>query len=163
MSRSPRCQRTTGRRPGRAHVCRAGSCAMVLLDSTAFSAGIHRSRACSHDTKASCPRARCRSFLAAFRPGSGRRRWSDHIESRCARRCRHLASTCRTRGSLWLKGRSAPPFARSWSSPRRPRPGEWRGMPRLRIGRRDELRDNVTGGAPRLVVEGCQILLHRAA
>lgn len=34
-SRSPRCQRTTGRRPGRAHVCRAGSCAMVLLDSTA--------------------------------------------------------------------------------------------------------------------------------
>ena len=34
-ARSPRCQRTTGRRPGRAHVCRAGSCAMVLLDSTA--------------------------------------------------------------------------------------------------------------------------------
>src|SRR5690349_19510354 len=31
------------------------------------------------------------------------------------------------------------------------------------IGRRDKLRDNVAGGAPRLVVEGCQILLHRAA
>jgi hypothetical protein len=30
--------------------------------------------------------------------GSGKRRWSDHIESRCARRYRHLASTCRTRG-----------------------------------------------------------------
>ena len=30
--------------------------------------------------------------------GSGRRRLSDHIESRCARRCRHLASTCRTQG-----------------------------------------------------------------
>ena len=36
----------------------------------------------------------------AFRPGSGRRRRSDHIESRCARRCRRPASTCRTR-DIW--------------------------------------------------------------
>ena len=81
-----------------AHVCSAGSCAMVLLDSTAVWAGIHRSRACLHDTEVSYPRARCRSFRAAFLPGSGRRRWSDHIESRCARRCPHPASTCRTQG-----------------------------------------------------------------
>jgi len=94
--RSPRCQRTTEQRRGRAHVCRAGSCAMVLLDSTAVKADIHRSRACSHDTEVSYPRARCRSFRAAFLPGSGRCRWSDHIESRCARRCHHPASTCQT-------------------------------------------------------------------
>ena len=31
------------------------------------------------------------------------------------------------------------------------------------IGRRDELRDNVAGGAPRRIVEGRQILLNRAA
>src|SRR6202165_97371 len=31
------------------------------------------------------------------------------------------------------------------------------------IGRRDELRDNLAGGAPRRVVEGRQILFHRAA
>ena len=35
-------------------------------------------------------------LVPAFRPGSGRRRLSDHIESRCARRCHHPASTCRT-------------------------------------------------------------------
>ena len=44
-------------------------------------------------TEVSYPRARCRSFQAAFRPGSGRRRRSGHIESRVARRCRHPAST----------------------------------------------------------------------
>jgi hypothetical protein len=49
-------------------------------------------------TEASCPRAPCRSSRAAFRLGSGRRRLSDHIESRCARRCHHLGSTCRTQG-----------------------------------------------------------------
>src|SRR5712675_2581202 len=32
-----------------------------------------------------------------------------------------------------------------------------------RIGRRDELRDNVTGRPPRRIVQGRQILLHRAA
>jgi hypothetical protein len=30
------------------------------------------------------------------RPGSGRSRWSGHIESRCARRCHRLAATCRS-------------------------------------------------------------------
>src|ERR1700710_1450483 len=35
MSRSPPCQRVNGQRRGRARVYRAGSCAMVLLDSTA--------------------------------------------------------------------------------------------------------------------------------
>jgi hypothetical protein len=68
------------------------------LDSTAVWAGIHRSRACSHDTEASCPRAPCHSSRAAFRLGSGRRHRSGHIESHCARRCHHLASTCRTPG-----------------------------------------------------------------
>ena len=34
---------------------------------------------------------------------------------------------------------------------------------RRRIGWRDELRDNVAGGAPRRIVEGRQILLHGAA
>ena len=34
-ARSPRYWRATGQRPGRAHGCRAGSCAMALLDSTA--------------------------------------------------------------------------------------------------------------------------------
>src|SRR6476469_5748604 len=33
----------------------------------------------------------------------------------------------------------------------------------LRIGWRDELRDHVAGRAPRHIVEGRQILLHRAA
>jgi hypothetical protein len=33
-----------------------------------------------------------------FPPGQCRRRRSGHIESRCARRCHHPASTCRTRG-----------------------------------------------------------------
>ena len=32
-----------------------------------------------------------------------------------------------------------------------------------RIGRRDKLRDNLAGSAPRRIVEGRQILLHRAA
>ena len=59
---------------------------------------MHCSRACLRDTVGSCPRARYRSSQAAFRPGSGRRRWSGHIESRSARRCHHPASTCRTRG-----------------------------------------------------------------
>ena len=31
------------------------------------------------------------------------------------------------------------------------------------IGWRDELRDNVAGGTPRRIIEGCQILLHCAA
>jgi hypothetical protein len=48
------------------------------------------------DTEESCPRALCRSFRVAFRPGSGRRRWSDHIESRCARRYHPLALTYRS-------------------------------------------------------------------
>src|ERR1700722_1958147 len=34
---------------------------------------------------------------------------------------------------------------------------------RRRVGRRDELRDNVAGRIPRRIVEGRQILLHRAA
>src|SRR4051794_907294 len=34
---------------------------------------------------------------------------------------------------------------------------------RCRIGRRNELRDNIAGGAQRRIVEGRQILLHRAA
>jgi hypothetical protein len=32
-----------------------------------------------------------------------------------------------------------------------------------RVGRRDELRNNLAGGAPRRIVEGLKILLHRAA
>src|ERR1700736_2651051 len=90
-------------------------------------------------------------------------------------------------------GRGATLFARSWSLPRRPRLGEWRGgldvnddaelhvdeiivgvskecrplvsaSPLGRgIGRRDELRDNLAGGAPCRVIEGRQILLHHAA
>ncbi len=35
LSRSPRCQPTTGQRPGHAHGYRAGSCVMVPLGSTA--------------------------------------------------------------------------------------------------------------------------------
>jgi hypothetical protein len=35
---------------------------------------------------------------SCFPPGQGRRRWSDQIESRRARRCHHFASTCRTQG-----------------------------------------------------------------
>ena len=46
------------------------------------------------------PRVRCRSFRAAFRPGTGRSRQSDHNESRCARRCHHLASIYRTQ-DMW--------------------------------------------------------------
>jgi hypothetical protein len=36
-------------------------------------------------------------------------------------------------------------------------------MQRREIGWRDELRDNVARGAPRRIIEGRQILLHRAA
>ena len=39
-----------------------------------------------------------RSSSGSCPQGSGRRRLSDHIESRCARRCHHLASICRTQG-----------------------------------------------------------------
>src|SRR4051812_10950196 len=34
---------------------------------------------------------------------------------------------------------------------------------RCRIGWRDKFRDDIAGGSPRRIVEGCQILLHRAA
>jgi hypothetical protein len=93
--------------------------------------------------------------LSRFPPGSDRCRWSDHIESRCARRYRHLASTCRTRGYVARcpSPRPASSASELVSS----------GPLGCGIGRRDELRHNVTGGAPRLVVEGCQILLHPAA
>jgi hypothetical protein len=58
--------------------------------------GLHRG--IDRDPLKVFPRAPCRSSSAAFLLDSGRRRLSDHTESRCARRCHHPASTCQTQG-----------------------------------------------------------------
>jgi hypothetical protein len=71
--------------------------------------GIYRNRAYWRDTEASCPHARCHSCQAASRLGSGKRRSSDHIESRHTRRYRRSASIFRTReyGARCLSPRPA--------------------------------------------------------
>ena len=177
---------------------------------------MHRSRACLRDIEGSCPRARYRSSQAAYRPGNGRRRWSNHIQV-APREGAIVALRLVKHGDVRrdvlldqpVQHRSHPvsgisdkplrletkalfgPFnhglccaylglangARSLDinddtelhvdeivvgvrEECRPLVGD--GPLRRWIGRRDELRDNVAGRAPRRIVEGCQILLHRA-